>query len=266
MMRNGQKHCFISKMKWALLLLATLRVVDVFAQDKSAPPGGQVEGLVFDKDTKERIARISIMNITTSKLWYDNLQGEFKVDAKTGDRLVFNKEDYLPDTVLVKNNLKIAVYLQRTAIMLREVTIHDSLHTPLQRLAATRREYSKAYGSSAYSDPFSTSPGGGAGISIDALYNALSKSGHDSEHLRGLIQHDYEQNVIDFRFNKSYVASITKLKDPDLADFMIKYRPGYYLVSSDTEYEFITYIRTSLKRYLRNKRSFSLPPLRPPQS
>ena len=84
--------------------------------------------------------------------------------------------------------------------------------------------------------------------------------------MQGLIQQDYEQDVIDYRFNKSYVANITKLKGEDLAEFMIRYRPSYYLVNTDSEYEFITYIRTSLKRYLRNKRFYSNPPLRPPQS
>ena len=253
-------------MKRGLLLLVMLRAFTLFAQDKAAPAGGTIEGIIFDHDTKDRVARTIIFNITTKKYWYNNLKGEFKVDANPGDKLVFSKQDYLPDTVLIKNNANIAVYLQRTAIMLHEVTINDSLHTPLQRLSATRKEYNKAYGSSAYSDPFSTSPGSGAGISIDALYNSLSKSGRDAEHLRGLIQHDYEQNVIDYRFNKSYISNITKLKDPELADFMIKYRPSYYLVTTDSEYEFISYIRTSLRRYQRNKRVFSQPPLRPPQS
>jgi hypothetical protein len=253
-------------MKWVLLLLAMLKVCDGLAQNVPVPSDGTIEGIIFDHDTKDRVARTIIFNITTKKFWYNNLKGEFKVDANPGDKLVFSKQDYLPDTVLIKNNANIAVYLQRTAIMLHEVTINDSLHTPLQRLAATKKEYNKAYGSSAYSDPFSSIPGGGAGISIDAIYNSLSKSGRDAEHLRGLIQQDYEQNVIDYRFNKSYVSNITKLKGQDLADFMIKYRPSYYLVTTDSEYEFISYVRTSFKRYQRNKRVFSQPPLRPPQS
>jgi hypothetical protein len=259
-------HYFAVRIRWALLLVAMLKAFSGFAQVTPPPANGTIEGIVFDHDTKDRVARTIIFNITSRKFWYDNLKGEFKVDANPGDKLVFSKQDYLPDTVLIKDASNIAVYLQRTAIMLHEVTINDSLHTPLQRLAATKKEYNKAYGSSAYSDPFSSVPGAGAGISIDALYNSLSKSGRDAEHLRGLIQHDYEQNVIDYRFNKSYVGNITKLKGTELADFMIKYRPSYYLATTDSEYEFISYIRTSLRRYQRNKRVFSQPPLRPPQS
>ena len=264
-MHISYKHCFAVRMKWALMLLAMLKVFNGFAQGTQSQANATIEGIVFDHDTKDRVARTIIFNITSRKFWYNNLN-QFKVDANPGKKLVFSKQDYLPDTVLIKDASNIAVYLQRTAIMLHEVTINDSLHTPLQRLAATKKEYNKAYGSSAYSDPLSSVPGAGAGISIDALYNSLSKSGRDAEHLRGLIQHDYEQNVIDYRFNKSYVGNITKLKGIELADFMIKYRPSYYLVTTDSEYEFINYIRTNFRRYQRNKRVFSQPPLRPPQS
>jgi hypothetical protein len=152
------------------------------------------------------------------------------------------------------------VYMQRSAIMLREVTIRDSLHTPMQRLLATKREYNKAYGSRAFSNPFSTAPGGGAGLSLDALYNSLSRSGQNAQHLQELIQSDYEQNVIDYRFSRSFVANITKLKDQDLSEFMRRYRPSYFTVTNDTEYEFVVYIRTSLRRFLKNKKANTAPP------
>ncbi|MGZ3752294.1 MAG: hypothetical protein ACXVB0_05740 [Mucilaginibacter sp.] len=246
---------------WLLLLFCGL-VCRGLAQDKTShPQDGQVEGIVFDKDTKDRVARTNIINTTTGKSFYNNLKGEFKIDANTGDQLVFLREDYLADTVIVKGNANLAVSLKRLAIPLREVTIRDSLFNPLVRLRATRKEFSKAYGPDAYNDILSVSPGGGAGISVDALWNALSKSGRNAEHLQGIIQTDYQQNVIDYRFNRSFVGNITKLKDKELTDFMIRFRPSYYTVNADTEYEFITYIRNSLRRYLRNKKAYALPPL-----
>ncbi|MEO6849965.1 MAG: hypothetical protein ABI203_01310, partial [Mucilaginibacter sp.] len=235
-----------------------------FSQETpSHPKDGQIAGIVFDNDTKGRIARTNILNINTGKSFYNDLTGQFKIDARPGDKLIFNKEDYFPDTVLVKTSASIAVYLRRHAIPLMEVTIRDSLATPLRRLAATRREFSKAYGSNAYSDPFGISPGGGAGVSIDALWNSLSRSGRNAQHLQDLIQGDYEQNVIDYRFNRSYVGNITGLKEKDLTSFMVRYRPGYYMVTNSSDYEFITYIMNSLRRYKRNKRAYLLPALVP---
>ncbi len=248
------------KMCCIFLMLSGPGAYSVLGQDKP------VQGIIFDKDTKERIARVSIINMTSGLSFYNNLKGEFSVSASTGDKLVFIKEYYYNDTVLVKNNSNLIIYLSRNSIMLHEVTIRDSLHTPMQRLLATRREYSKAYGSNAFSNPFSTVPGGGAGFNLDALYNSFSKSGRDAAHLQVLIQQDYQQNVIDYRFNRSFVGNITKLKGTDLNEFMTRYRPSYYTVTSDTEYEFISYIRTSLRRFLRNRRANPLPSLKSAQS
>ena len=257
---TGKQYARGAKLRWPLLLVLLSGISRGFAQDK------QVEGIVFDKDTRERIARVSIINLNTGISSYNDLKGEFRVNASPGDKLVFLKEYYFSDTIQVKNYDNLIVYLPRNAIMLRQVTIRDSLHTPMQRLLATRREYSKAYGSSAFSSPFSTVPGGGAGLNLDAIYNSLSRSGRNAQHLQELIQEDYLQNVIDYRFNKSYVANITKLKGQELNEFMIKYRPSYYTVTSDTEYEFVSYIRTSLRRFLRSKKTYTQPALKPPQS
>ena len=261
-MKPAVKVNFKFRMRLWLLLLFCGLFFKAFAQDKQThPQGGQVEGVVYDKDTKDRVARTNIINTTTGKFFYNNLKGEFKIDAHPGDQLVFLRQDYFSDTLIVKDYSNLAVSLRRVAIPLKEVTIRDSLATPLQRLQATRKEFSKAYGSNAYDDLLGVAPGIGVGISIDALWNSFSREGRNAQHLRGVIQGDYQQNVIDYRFNRSYVGNVTKLKDQDLTDFMIKYRPGYYIVINDSEYEFITYIRNNLRRYLRNKKIYSLPPL-----
>jgi hypothetical protein len=265
-MKPARKFSFIFRMKLGFLLLFCGLFFNAFSQEKQThTPEGQIEGIVFDKDTKDRVARTNILNTNTGKSFYNDLKGEFKIDAHIGDKIVFTKQDYLPDTIIVKNNSNIAIYLQRLAIPLREVTIRDSLATPLKKLEATRREFSKAYGSSAYNNLLSTSPGSGAGISIDALYNSISRSGRNAQHLQGIIQGDYEQNVIDYRFNRSFVGNITGLKNQELTDFMIRYRPGYYLVTTESDYDFITYILNNLRRYKRNKKAYSLQPLNPPK-
>ena len=258
----GQKLNLKFRMRLVLLLLFCGLFLRGYTQDlPSRPATGQIEGVIYDKDTKDRVARTNIIDLNTGGSFYNNLKGEFKIDAHPGDKLVFLKLDYFADTITVRDNSNLVISLRRMAIPLREVTIRDSLVTPMQRLQATRKEFSKAYGSNAYSDYLSAAPGGGAGISIDALWNSLSRSGRNAKHLQGLIQEDYQQNVIDYRFNRSYVGNITKLKDQDLTNFMVHYRPGYFIVTTATEYEFITYIRNSLKRYLRNKRIYSQPSL-----
>lgn len=223
--------------------------------------GKTVAGIVFDKEGKVRIASVNIHNITTGIAVYNNLKGEFNIKAKDGDQLVFTRQDYHPDTIKLRDNAPLAIYMERLAIQLREVTIHDKLQTPEMRLAATKREYNKAYGSLAYGG-FLTNPSSGpAGLSIDALYNSLSREGRNASRLREIIQLDYEQYAIDYRFNRIFVGNITGLKEEKLTSFMFRYRPGFYTTQTMSDYEFISMIRNNLRRFLRNQRIYSLPPL-----
>jgi len=242
-------------MKYGLLVGFVVTGLNCFAQDKP------VEGIVFDKTTKERIASISVHDINNHLTVYNNLKGEFKIKADVGDQLVFSRLDYHPDTIKVQNKEALAIYLVHVAIQLKEVTVRDSALTPDQQLEKTKEEYAKIYGPSLNPDFFSNSDYGGVGISIDAIWNSISREGRNAANLRELIERDYEQHVIDYRFNRTFVGRITGLKDGKLTSFMTRYRPGYFTVKTMSDYEFITMIRANLRRYLRNQRIYMLPPL-----
>ena len=248
---------FSVAMKYFLFLFCLISFVNTFAQEK------HVDGIVVDKYTNDRIAIVNIRNVTTGHDIYDNLKGEYNIAASIGDILVFTKEGYYPDTLKVENYNSQAVYLKRTAIQLDEVTIRDTVLNPQARLAATKRDYNKVYGSLSDKDLLSVVPGEGAGLSIDALWNSFSRSGRNAERLRNEIQSDYYQNVIDYRYNRTFVGKITGLKDEQLTEFMRRYRPGYWFVMNASEYDFITYIKANYKRYLRRPKAYSLQPLQP---
>jgi hypothetical protein len=247
---------FSAAMKSGLLLFLVMITLKCFSQEKT------VDGIIFDKDSKDRIASVNVRNITTGLSVYNNLKGEFKISAKAGDQLIFSRQEYHPDTIKVQNNAPLAIFMARLAIQLKQVNINDTLLSPDKRLAATKEDYTKIYGSLSYND-FLTSPSSGsAGLSIDALYNSLSREGRNADRLRQTIQSDYEQNVIDYRFNRTFVGNITGLKDERLTSFMFRYRPGYYTTRSASDYQFISMIRANLKRFLRNPRIYALPDLK----
>lgn len=230
--------------------------IKAFSQEKA------IAGIVFDKNSKARLAKIVVQNSNSGVSVYNNLNGVFTIDAEPGDVLIFSKQEYISDTIKVQSHIPIAVYMSRSSIQLREVTIRDTaLNTPEKRLAATKREYSKAYGTLANHDLLSTPSYGGAGLSIDALWNMVSREGKDAKQLRAMVERDYKQDVIDYRFNKTLVTRITGLKDKKLVDFMQRYRPGYYFVLNATDYEFIASIKNNHKRYLRNPKAYTLAPL-----
>jgi hypothetical protein len=232
-----------------------MMAIEGFAQEKT------VAGIVFDKNSQDRIARINVVNLSTGKSVYNNLNGVFTIEAQPGDQLVFKKQDYYNDTVKIESYLPLAIYLSRTAIQLREVTIKDSVLNPRDRLALSKKENSRAYGTLANRDIITTPIMGGAGGSIDALWNMFSREGKNAANLRDYIDQDYKQDVIDYRFNRALTGRITGLKDKQLTDFMQKYRPGYYFVIKASEFEFIAAIKSNLKRYLKNPKAYSLQPL-----
>ncbi|MFD0752116.1 hypothetical protein ACFQZS_18320 [Mucilaginibacter calamicampi] len=239
-----------------LFILFTTACLQTFAQQKFT------EGLVFDAVTKDRIAVVNIVNLRTGESMYNNLNGVFKVKSEPGDLLVFSKADYFNDTVRVSNDMAKVVYLSRAGIALKEVNIYGALATPRSIMDKNRSLYSKAYGSLANKDLLSFS-GGSVGLSIDALYNAFSKEGRNAKHLRDVLDADYKQNTIDYRFSRAFVGRVTGLQGGKLDDFMKKYRPGYYFITYASEYELIASIRANLKRYQRNPLAFELPSLEP---
>jgi hypothetical protein len=254
MTKTRQAFSFSVAIKlWLLIFLSGLSV-RAMAQEKS------VAGIVFDKSSDERIAIVNVLNVVTGVSAYNNLKGEFTLNARPGDVLIFTKQDYHSDTIRVQNYTPIAIYMIPIATQLKEVNIKDTLLNPEARLEATKRDYTKVYGTLAERDLLNVGPGG-AGLSIDALYNIFSRSGRNAERLRGVIQRDYYQNVIDYRFNRTLVNRITGLKDTQLTDFMQKYRPGYYFVISASDYDFIISIRNNYKRYLRRPKAYALPAL-----
>jgi hypothetical protein len=238
---------------WLSILFVALSIKG-FSQEKA------VAGIVCDKLTQNRIAKVIVQNTTTGQEVYNNLNGVFTIDAQPGDILIFSKQEYINDTVKVVSHIPIAVYMNKGAIQLREVTIRDTALSPEKKLAATKNEYNKAYGSLANRDLLNMSSGG-VGLGIDALWNMISREGRNAAHLRATIDRDYKQDVIDYRFNKRLVGSTTGLKDGKLTDFMQKYRPGYFFVLNATDYEFIESIKNNYRRYLRNPKAYALAPL-----
>src|SRR5471030_1001008 len=112
------RYSFIPMMRIALTGIILCGVMGkCFAQDR------QVEGIVYDQDSKERIAKVNIQNTRTRQSVYNTLKAEFKITARTDDQLIINKTGYKPDTVRVTATNAVLVYLRSTSIQLRQVNI-----------------------------------------------------------------------------------------------------------------------------------------------
>lgn len=226
----------------------------------------QIQGIVFDRDSKQRLTRVYLFNTRTEKGFFNNTKGEFTTTAREGDVLVAALQGYLVDTVKVQDQNTLLVYLKRTSIQLREVIVRDTLKSPADQLKETKEEFNQAYKRGTTKDIFTAGGSnglGGAGLGIDALYNLISKEGRNARQLQKIIERDYREAMINYRFNRSVVSNATKLKGDTLTDFMQQYRPSYNFIMEASDYELLKFIKASYQRYLQNPAAFRLQPLKP---
>ncbi|WP_026897465.1 peptidase associated/transthyretin-like domain-containing protein [Daejeonella oryzae] len=231
---------------------------ELIAQEKS------IQGIVFDLNSKQRLTRVYIYNTSTGKGFYNNSKGEFTTTASVGDILVAALQGYNVDTIRVSSQTTLLFYLKSKSILLKEVRITDTLKTPQDQLKETRKEYKDAYSKGTVKDVFTqggSSGAGGAGLSINALYNLLSREGKNARQLQRIIERDYNEAMINYRYNPNLVSSVTGLKGDKLVDFIQQYKPSYNFVIEAYDYELIQFIRSSYQKYVQNPSAFRLPPL-----
>lgn len=201
-----------------------------------------VEGIVFDKETKQRVGRVLLTNTTKGEKTFNNSRGEFQLSAGVGDVIISAKEGYFADTLLYNGEKVLIVYLKRASIYIDPVTV-VAKKTAEQILYERKRDYKKAF---SLADPGSliSVGGNGAGLSIDAVYNYFSKEGKNARRLTNYFQKEYEDNIIDMRFSRELVRSTIGLEGEALDNFMIRYKPSYEFVLRANHYELVSYIKS----------------------
>lgn len=206
-----------------------------------------VEGIVLDIDTKQRVARVLIVNKTTGESSFNNNKGEFAINLNNGDVVVASKENYISDTLVYHGAKALVISLKKQAIEIAPITIIGR-KSPEDILAQRREEYSKAY---RLADPgdFVSVGQNGAGLSIDAVYNYFSREGKNARRLTKYFQNEYQENFIDVVFTRELVKSETGLEGEALENFMIRYRPSYDFVLRADKYDMVKYIKSKYQYF-----------------
>lgn len=216
-----------------------------------------VKGFVIDKGSKQRLAKVYIYNSRTDDGLYNNNKGEFSTQASVGDTLFAALQGYGVDTIIYKGNPAIYFQLKSLAIQLKEVSIIGSSLTPRERYDKTLKEYKYATDLGSSRDLLNLSSRG-VGLGIDAIYNLLSRKGRNARHLQAILERDYKQQIIDYRFNPNFVGKSLRISGYELQDYMQQYRPSYDFVLVATDYEFIVLIRNNFAAYKRNPKALRL--------
>ncbi|WP_225872739.1 hypothetical protein [Pedobacter frigoris] len=221
---------------------------------------GTVQGFVVDKDSKLRLAKVYMYNASKDEGIYNTPKGEFALKASVGDTLFAILQGYAVDTLVYKGQKSVYFQLKSLGINLREVSIIGKKMTPKEQYDKTFKEYKYALDKGKAKDLLNLGLGG-AGLGIDAIYNLLSREGKNARRLQKILERDYREAIIDYRFKPDYVKSVLQIGDYEAEDFMSQYRPSYEFTLSASDYAFVVFLKNSYASYKRNPEAFRLPPL-----
>lgn len=221
---------------------------------------GTVQGFVVDSDSKHRLAKVYIYNSGNDEGIYNTPKGEFMIKASVGDTLFAVLQGYAVDTVILKGQASLYFQLKSLGINLKEVSIEGRRLSPKEAHEKTMKEYQYKLDKGKAKDLLNLGMGG-VGLGIDAIYNLLSREGKNARHLQKILERDYREAIIDFRFKRDYVKQVLRLTDYELDDFMQQYRPSYDFVLAASDYAFVIFLKNSYASYKRNPAAFRLQPL-----
>ncbi len=241
-------------MKLLTTFLLLFVAYSIFAQQRT------VQGFVVDKDSKLRLAKVYIYNSSADEGFYNNTKGEFTASIKLGDTLYAALQGFAMDTAIYRGQSALVFQLRSLGIRLKEVNIYGKLKTPQERYRSQLDAYKYRLDKASANDLLNFNAGK-IGVGIDAIYNLLSREGKNARQLQRILEKDYKEEVIDYRFNPTYVRTVIDIKEADVDDFMLQYRPTYQFVLTASEYAFIRFIKNSYASYKRNPAMFRLPKL-----
>lgn len=208
----------------------------LFAQDF------KLNGVVFDKSSKQRIALASISNKRNKYSVGSNDLGLFTMKASVGDTLVIIKRGFNDQEVVVKSTSDLIIYLNQE-ISLNTVEIKGE--SKKQTLDAIRKDFKNKGSFYAGKPPFLSflfTP-------LTAIYELIGRTPKNARRFNNYYVNEVQQTRIDQFFNKTIISANTGLTGKELDNFMINYRPSYEQSKNWNTYDGLKWIKDSYKQY-----------------
>ena len=207
-----------------------------------------VKGIIFKKSTPDRISQAVVTDLKTQTVMMSDELGGFGIKTSIGDTLEITKTGYTPQRIAITNNDDLVVYMQ-PVVELNQVTIKSQ--SKQQELSEVMKEYkSQGIFNDGKSLPFwqfVNSP-------ITAFYNLFGKAPAQARRFAEYAKNEQEANVVDRKYTKELVKSVTKMTSDDEVDkFMVAYRPSHQDLKEWNDYQLIQFIKKSYNYYLKTK-------------
>lgn len=210
-------------------------------------------GKIYKANSTEHLISVSIHNITQQRYDLSEEDGSYRIQAAPGDHISFSSVGYKADTVTVTASLLTAaypVYLDVRAQTLQAVRVGQFSNYQLDSIDR-RKEYAWVYEHDNSPRVAKDRQGAdGVGVTLNIFRNT-SSAAKQRIRLEKRLEKEEEEYYVDSRYNKDYVAKITKLKGDSLMEFMRRYRPSYEYCRRAANVDILVYISDSYKQYMK---------------
>jgi hypothetical protein len=207
-----------------------------------------LKGSVLDSATYKPMSLVRVENMTSHKGDFTSLTGEFSIEGKEGDYIIFSYVGFKNKTVRLRqeiNNVKQSIFLSLKPVNLQTVIIKQG---------PTEYQKDSAYRADTYKDIFNYEQSKSVMSPVTSIYQKFSKKHKQIRHFQEQIVDNEQQKFIDTRYTPELVSLLTKLNEDDLADFMKAYPMEYEYARAASDLEIKMWIKYNFQEYSKKKK------------
>lgn len=233
----------IIRFKWFFLsLLGPLLMFKASAQQVLT-----IHGVISKKESSERVAQALIKNLRSGEIMMSDELGWFTVKAAVGDTLLFTKQEFTSQKVVVQNGNDFPVYMQ-PVVQLQTVTIKGQ--STKQELNDVMQGYKQDGvfndGKSLPFWQFFNSP-------VTGLYNLFAADPAKARRFARYAHDEQEFAAITRRYTPAFVKNVTAAPDTEIVAFMEYYMPTYDDIKRWNDYDLAKAVKKRFDYYEANK-------------
>ncbi len=211
-----------------------------------------LKGKIYDRQTDSVLASTTILNATKKVYALSSREGEYSIEAREGDKIVFSSVGYLSDTFKVMNYMIDAGYDVTMTLknnLLKNVTVRAPNYK--EDSMERREDYAAFYNRPKKQLVSKTGPQNGVGMAFSPIgfFSNRSKNRKTAKNL----EYQEQQDFVDYSFSRRYVEKLTNLHGDSLLSFMLQCRPSYEFCRSASEEDMLHYVNDKLMVYLKQE-------------
>ncbi len=222
----------------------------------------QLNGTVYDSTKRNLVMGVQVI-CTCGTMSFTDSAGNYSIYVGEKDSVFFffrNKPTQKFAVAAIRDfsafDISISLHVPGRYKQLKEIIVYGKNRR--QDSIENRLQYDKVFNNDRSGLRFTganAEAGTSAGIDLDALINVFRFRKNKSMALfqQRLIKEEQDR-YINYRFNKTIVQRLTKLKEGALLDeYMELYRPEYDLLTQILDIELYLYIQETAKRFIARK-------------